>query len=413
MTARMIRPVFAVLAIWVFVTTASAATGPVLVFDARTGEVLLARRAGEPWYPASLTKLMTAYITFKTLRSGRITLKTRFTVSKHAASRPPSKIGIKAGKTVSVDFALKAILIHSANDMAAVLAEGIAGSIDGFAKIMNAEARRLGMSGSHFVNPHGLFNPAQVVTARDIGLLAATIINEFPQYRNYFTAQYMQVGKRRLKNRDRLMTSVNWVDGMKTGFVCASGYNLVSSATLNNRRLISVVLGGRSGAGRDALARVLLEWSAGRSKSSLRVANIRNLNGRPRNLKNVVCKKGARVTWGQLNELSGWGVSLGRYKTAYKADGVLQGRILTTASVLPAGKQGIFRALAGREYLALLSGMNEQGALRYCSFLRRNKAHCEVMTPQAFSEYRRQRARASNNRRKKKKRYRKVVKDRR
>ena len=314
-----------------------------------------------------------------------------------------------------MDFALKSILIHSANDMAVVLAEGIAGSTANFARLMNAEARRLGMTGSHFVNPNGLYDPKQMVTARDMGLLAATILNEFPQYHKYFVARNMVVGKRRLKNRDKLMTSVDWVDGMKTGYLCASGYNLVSSAKLNGRRLISVVLGGHTSKARDALAKLLLEWSATRGRSKLRIARIRNTGGQPRNLKKIVCSKGPRVTWGRLDELKGWGVSLGRYKSAYKADGVLQGRLITAASILPGGKQGIFRALTGRDYLAMLSSMTQSGALKLCNFLRRNKAFCEVMTPQTFAEYRRQRAimKAASNSRRKKRRKRRRLKDRR
>ncbi len=375
--------------------TVSAATGPLLVFDVNSGKVIVANRAGEPWYPASLTKLMTAYITFKELRAKRLTLQTRLKVSKHAASRPPSKIGIRAGNTVSVDFALKAILIHSANDMAEVLAENISGSIAGFAKRMNREAARLGMTGTNFVNPHGLYHKSQVTTARDLGILAATIIREFPQYHSYFITHNMRVGKRTLKNRNKLMTGTKWVDGMKTGYLCASGYNLVASARVNGRRLVSVALGAHSSRGRNELSKLMLEWSS-RYAGSKRLANLRNQGGRPKDIRQVVCVKPKPVLWGNPNDLDGWGVSLGRYKSAYTADAVLKGRVLTSRNYLGSGKQGVFRAPPKSEYIALLSRMDQQHSQSLCNYLRRTNAHCEVLSPQSFATFRQIRAAAKS-----------------
>jgi len=387
---------------------AQAGFGPSLVFDAKTGEVLHANRAGEPWYPASLTKLMTAYITFKAIRGGRLSLDKKLTVSAYAAKRPPSKIGIRGGSTITVKFALQSILIHSANDMAVVLAENIGGSVAGFANLMNAEARRLGMTGSNFVNPHGLHHIAQVTTARDMGILATTILHEFPQYSSFFNADFMRVGKRRLKNRNKLMSQVEWVDGMKTGYLCDSGFNLVASARVNGKRLVSVSLGARSGLGRNEFSKILLEWSGtGASRSSLRLAKIRNLGGRAKNLRQEVCKKRQRITWGKKSELSGWGVSLGNYKNAYIADAVLLGRILVSRKFLPSGKYGVFRSLQPRRYVAMLSQMQQSDSLTLCSYLRRYNAHCEVLTPQTFATYLQQRAtlaKGSKLRRKKKKR---------
>ena len=374
-------------------TPVQAGFGPSLVFDADTGEVLVADRAGAPWYPASLTKLMTAYVTFKALRSNEISLNKRLRVSRYASRRPPSKIGIRAGNTVTVDFALKSILIHSANDMAVVLAEGIGGSVSGFANRMNRQARRLGMTGTRFVNPHGLFNQRQVTTARDLGILASTILIEFPQYARYFKTPSMRVGKRRLKNRNKLMRRVKWIDGMKTGYLCASGYNLVASARVNGRRLISISLGARSGKGRDEYSKTLLEWSAAAaSRSSLRLARIRNTGGAPRNLTRQVCRKPQRVTWGKKDELSGWGVSLGEYKSAYTADAVLQGRILISRQFLSGGKLGVFRSIQPRRYVAMLSQMQQAESLTLCNYLRRRNAFCEVLTPRTFSSYLQQRA---------------------
>ncbi len=375
------------------VAPAQAGFGPSLVFDANTGEVLVSDRAGQPWYPASLTKLMTAYVTFKALRNGQISLNQKLRVSKYASRRPPSKIGIRAGRSVTVDFALKSILIHSANDMAVVLAEGVGGSVAGFANRMNREAKRLGMTGSRFVNPHGLHDKRQVSTARDLGILATTILLEFPQYKKYFNAPNMRVGKRRLKNRNKLMRRVEWIDGMKTGYLCASGYNLIASARVNGRRLISISLGARSGAGRDEYSKTLLEWSAnGASRSSLRLARIRNLKGSATNISSQVCKKPRRVTWGKQAELSGWGVSLGEYKSAYSADAVLQGRVLVSRQFISTGKLGVYRSVQPRRYVAMLSQMRQAESLTLCNYLRRRNAFCEVLTPQTFAAYLQQRA---------------------
>ena len=205
----------------------------------------------------------------------------------------------------------------------------------------------------------------------------------------------MRVGKRRLKNRNKLMRDVEWIDGMKTGYLCDSGYNLVASARVNGKRLVSVALGATSGYGRNEFSRILLEWSGnGASRSSLRLANIRNIGGTAKNLRQQVCKKRQRVTWGKIKELGGWGVSLGEYKSAYTADAVLQGRILISRKFLSSGKYGVFRSVQPRRYIAMLSQMQQSDSLTLCNFLRRHNAHCEVLTPEMFTSYLAQRAAA-------------------
>ena len=241
------------------VAQAQTVGGPTLLFDALTGEVLSQERAGEPWYPASLTKLMTAYIIFQKLRDGSLKIDQQIVVSEKAHLQEPSKIGIPTGKTVSVDFALQALLVYSANDMAYVLAEAASGNYERFADEMNAVAKNLGLSASHFVNPNGLFDPRHITSARDIGVLAAVIVNEFPQHAHYFSQDSMAVGKRRLANRNSLIRIMPEADGMKTGFVCNSGFNLVASATRNGRKLIAVVFGAKSGGNRAIIAKGLLE----------------------------------------------------------------------------------------------------------------------------------------------------------
>ena len=377
-----------------------ASAGPALVFDAKTGEVLLADRAGEPWHPASITKIMTAYLTFRAIRAGQLQLTSKINISRHAAQRPASKIGLRAGTKVSVDFALRALLIHSANDMAVVLAEAVGGSEPAFVARMNATAKRLGMTGSYFANPHGLNDTRQIITARDMGILAATVYNEFPVYRHYFSAPAMRVGKRRLRNRNKLLRQMKAATGMKTGFICASGYNLVASANMGGRTLMAIVLGAKSGKGRFDFAQVLLESAAkgaraGAGINKTRIGQLVNQpfgRSKPKNLRSVVCRKASRVAWGKVNDLSGWGVSLGRFKSVYTADAVLQGRLLASRRIFTGGTSGVFRVPFSREYIALISSMKQPNTLTFCNYLRQRSDHCEVITPEAFAEFVKQKA---------------------
>ena len=239
------------------VTQASAEA--TLLIDADTGKVLQSENAGYPWYPASLTKLMTAYITLKAVKEGRLTLDTPFTVSAYALSQPPTKMGFKVGTTVTVDNALKMLMVKSANDMAVTLAEGLDGSVEKFADDMNATAARLGMTQSHFVNPNGLPAEGHVSSARDLGILARAIFKDIPEYDYYWHLPGIKFGRRIVFNYNKLIALYPGADGMKTGFICASGFNLIASAKRDNRRLISIVLGAPSSAVRAYKAAKMLE----------------------------------------------------------------------------------------------------------------------------------------------------------
>jgi D-alanyl-D-alanine carboxypeptidase len=230
-----------------------------LLIDAATGKVLHAENATSPWYPASVTKLMTAYTTLRAVKEGRIGLNTLLTVSRDAAAQQPTKMGFKVGTRVTVDNALKMMLVKSANDIAVTIAEGVGGSIAGFADMMNANARRLGMTESHFVNPNGLPAESHVTSARDLAILARALITEFPEDDFYWHIHSIRYGNRIIHNYNHLLDRYPGADGMKTGFICASGYNLVASATRNGRRLIAVVLGAYSGGARTQEAAQLLE----------------------------------------------------------------------------------------------------------------------------------------------------------
>jgi len=230
-----------------------------LLVEASTGKVLHAENATYPWYPASVTKLMTAYTTLRVVEQGRLKLNSLITVSRNAAAQQPTKMGFKVGTRLTVDNALKMLLVKSANDVAVTIAEGVGGSMAGFADMMNANARRLGMTQSHFVNANGLPAENHVSSARDLAILARALIQEFPEYDSYFHIHAIRYGKRVMRNYNSLLDRYPGADGMKTGFICASGYNVVATATRGGRRLIAVILGAYSGATRAQQAAQLFE----------------------------------------------------------------------------------------------------------------------------------------------------------
>ena len=230
-----------------------------ILIEADSGKVLHAENATYPWYPASITKLMTAYTILRAVKDGRISLDTVFTVSPIAASQGPTKMGLKPGTQVTVDNALKMMLVRSANDMAVVLAEGLDGSIEKFCDEMNRNAAKIGMTQTSYVNPNGLPADGQITSARDMAMLARAIVKELPEYEYFVHIPAIRFGKRVTRNYNSLIGRYPGADGMKTGFICASGFNLVASATRGGKRLIAVVLGAPSSPVRAAKAVQLLE----------------------------------------------------------------------------------------------------------------------------------------------------------
>jgi D-alanyl-D-alanine carboxypeptidase len=279
------------------VTPRAASAEALLVVEADTGKVLQADNATMPWYPASVTKIMTAYVTLKAVKEGRITLDTLLTVTPVAASQSPSKMGFRAGTQVTVDNALKMMMVKSANDMAAVLAEGVGGSIDGFSAMMNQSAQKLGMTQTTYVNPNGLPADGQVTSARDLAILARAVIRDLPEYEYFMHIPSIRHGRRITQNFNRLIGRYPGADGFKTGFICASGYNLVASATRNGKRLIAVVLGASSGQQRAIRAAQLLERGFGNSTGGLgwlrpalgTVDSLAPIDASPPNLRDEMC----------------------------------------------------------------------------------------------------------------------------
>ncbi len=238
---------------------APAQADALLLVDADSGKVISERNSTHPWYPASVTKLMTTYVTLKAVRDHRINLDSLLTVSPNAVAQNPFKMGFKVGTGVTVDNALKMLLVHSPNDIAVVLAEGVSGSIAKFADEMNAEAQRLGMTQTNYVNPNGLPADQQISSARDLAILARALILEFPEYDYYWHIASIQLGKRIYRNTNQLIDAYAGTDGMKTGFTCASGFNLVATATRGGKRLIAVVLSAKSSTSRAVKAAQLFE----------------------------------------------------------------------------------------------------------------------------------------------------------
>lgn len=223
-----------------------------IVVDAKTGKTLYSSSADAYRYPASLTKIMTLYVVFEELEAGRLSLDSRLKVSKYASGRPPSKIGLKPGKTIRVKDAILALVTKSANDVATVVAENIGGSEKKFAERMTRTARQLGMKKTTFRNPHGLPNSGQRTSARDMATLGRAIQERFPQYYGYFKTRSYKYNGRTYGNHNRLLGRVKGVDGIKTGYIRASGFNLVTSVKRDGRHIVAVVMGGRSGKSRNA-----------------------------------------------------------------------------------------------------------------------------------------------------------------
>ena len=243
-----------------------------IVVDAKTGEVLFSRNADLRRYPASLTKMMTLYLIFEDLERGKISLSSRLSVSTNAANQAPSKLGLAAGSTIRVEDAILALVTKSANDVAMAVAENLSASAAAFAQRMTSTARSLGMNSTTFRNPHGLPDSGQITTARDMATLGRALQDRFPQYFGYFSTRSFTWNGVTYSNHNNLLGNVTSVDGIKTGYTRASGYNLVTSLKRDNRHVVAVVMGGNSSASRDQHMRDLIAAYLPRAYAGLRTA---------------------------------------------------------------------------------------------------------------------------------------------
>ena len=252
-------------AAWLVLLATAAATvsetraGPALVVDAQDGRILYSEDMDDEWHPASLTKIMTAYLVFEAVKQGKLALEQKIPYSAAASEQPPSKLGLIIGAEIRVDSALKALIIKSANDIAVTLAEAVSGSEPAFVAHMNNTAQRLGMKRTNFVNANGLPAAPQITTARDLARLARAVLTDFPEYSSYWSMMDARIGKSYIRTHNGLLSSYEGANGLKTGFICDSGFNVVATAKRNDRQLIAIVLGSETGIERTLRASVLLE----------------------------------------------------------------------------------------------------------------------------------------------------------
>lgn len=273
-----------------------ASAGPALVFEPYNGTVFYAEDPDAQWFPASLTKLMTAYVAFQAIKAGEIKPDAPLICSKKATEQAPSKLWLKEGQSITLDTALKVLIVKSANDVAVMIAERVGGDEEGFVARMNAAAKRLGMTRTHFANVNGLPNEEQYTTARDLARLARAIIVEFPEYASLFSTVQVQVGQQTLRTHNGLLVSLPGADGMKTGFICDSGFNIIVSVTRDGRKLVAVVLGEPSIASRRDRAVDLIEngfkryfWKSLFGTSLDGLALQASLSDGPAHLRDTVC----------------------------------------------------------------------------------------------------------------------------
>ena len=277
---------------------APARANPMLLVDMDSFEVLYAQEAGQPWHPASLTKLMTAYVAFEQIALGKATLDTPIVISKKAFNQAPSKSGLAIGSAVTLKDALYLMLVKSANDVAMAIAETLAGDEASYVVLMNDVAARMGLTATRYTNPNGLHDPAQVTSARDLAILSLYIRQSFPQYMPIFGTGTVMLNGKALESENKLLETFAGTTGMKTGFVCASGLNMVATVDRNGRRLLAVILGGSSARDRnERTAELVLRGLSGSAaptgQTVLTLGN--NPGAAPVDMRPLICGKDAKA----------------------------------------------------------------------------------------------------------------------
>ncbi len=385
----------ALLALALLAAGAGAAVAQALtsiVVEHGDGAVLAEDGADTAAYPASLTKMMTLYLTFEALRAGRLSPGTRLEVSAAAARQPPSKLGLKPGATIRVDEAIRAVAVKSANDVAVVLAEAVGGSEPRFAQIMTYRARELGMTRTRFANASGLPDELQRTTARDMATLARRLLTDYPQYYDYFGLPYFVWRGRTYHNHNRLLATYPGMDGLKTGYIRASGYNLAASAVRDGRRLVAVVLGGSTSTERNReMVRLLDQGFATRPSAGAAVAA-----AEPARRSLVAAlpaaepspeptskagSRGSAKSRAARPAAGEYAVQLGAFKDRRTA-GETARRIARTLAALRGGAVVVSEPRPRtRLYAARIVGLSRADALGACASLRRAGKPCLLLAP--------------------------------
>ena len=366
-----------------------------VVMDSRTGQILYSRNSEQRLYPASLTKIMTLYMTFEALSTGRIKLNQHLKVSRRAAGQTPTKLGLKAGSTISVKDAVFALITKSANDAATVLAEGMAPTEALFAQKMTEKARKLGMRRTSFRNASGLPNRRQRSTAQDMAVLGAALIHDFPQYYHYLSLQSFDYKGKAYKNHNNLLGKYSGADGIKTGYIRASGFNLVASAKRGSNRLIGVVFGGRTAKSRDLHMKKLLDKGFARIET-IHPTVIPLPHKRPQRIalgthhsKRVYAKATPQLTASNVVSTAPvtikgqWGIQVGAFSRATKARDQLN-LASTLSNGLMTGRQFNIQRITQKGtaiYRAQMLGFSETEALKLCRTLQRKSLTCFAVSP--------------------------------
>ena len=353
-----------------------------IVVDAKSGRVLHASNPDTRNFPASLTKMMTLYMVFDALKTGKLTLGQKLKVSRRATGMAPSKIGLKRGRTITVEDAVLALITKSANDVAVVAAEAIGGTETKFARMMTKRAREIGMRRTSFRNASGLPNRRQMSTARDMSTLARRLILDFPEYYHYFATRQFKYGGRTFRNHNTLLRDYPGTDGIKTGYTRASGFNLVASAERQGHRLIGVVFGGRSATGRDRHMRKLLErgFRLAPVKMTAREKYKRPTRYTRRSYRSLRPKQVARrVKSTAATAPKRWAIQVGAFSDPKKA------RMAALNAANWITRRTAFTAVVqrgqGQLYRAQLIGLSERKARDSCRVLRRHKVACMPIAP--------------------------------
>jgi len=368
-----------------------------IVVDAESGAVLDAHAATARWYPASLTKVMTVYLAFEAIEAGQLTLDEALPISEYAAAQPATELGLGKGETITVHDAILAIILQSANDAAVVLGERIGGSEEAFAAMMTAKAKELGMTRTLFRNATGLPNPEQVTTARDMAVLAAALLRDYPQYYPFFSTTSFTYGGQTFGTLNGILSRYEGADGIKTGFTCGSGYNLVASAQRNGRRLIGVVLGGQTNFERHAEMVRLLDvgFATDRAKieTATMLADLGVSDGEdnpepPTRLSATECAYGvsATSTVAGTGLGSGWALIFGASANKAQAEKILNEARRKLKPALSGGRAVVVpKKWEGmRRYSALLTGLSKEQAGKACKHLWSVGAYCLALSPQVL-----------------------------
>ena len=377
-----------------------------IVVDYATGEVLHASNADARRYPASLTKMMTLYLLFEALEQGKVSMNQDFRVSPHAASMPPSKLGLRAGTTIKAGETIQPLIVRSANDVAVVVGEALAGTESAFARKMTEKARQMGMHSTTFRNASGLPNSGQVTTARDMATLAMRVMRDFPQYYHYFDDQSFTYRGQTHTSHNHLIRSYNGADGLKTGYIRASGFNVATSAVRDGRRLVGVVMGGRTAQSRNAHMADLLDRgflragqlqlakarpvppvpAARPTRLAVSDAMARGESDAPRNVGGILVSSAqAAATPGPAagGRTGQWGVQVGAFQAADQAQSLASQAFSRLSGDLTKAQIAVTEVQVSDKKLfrARLVGLMEGEAHNACQHLSRQGMDCMVVRP--------------------------------